>query len=148
MDCVNHSPNQIKPPNRRKRSQFNKRQKADFCPARQLLQIKPGTDQKAIPPSGSEEKRGPWPAFDDGGDDIEKRILLLMLTQGVDGVADPNVCWQDTYMQIPVCAPLQVSRQSPAQVVEPCRLCKRYFLPPCKHFDGSRALVSTSSTEY
>ena len=147
-DCVNHSPNQINPPNRRKRSQFNKRQQADICPARQLLQIKPGTDQKAIPPSGSEEKRGPWPAFDDGGDDIEKRILLLMLTQGVDGVAEPNVCWQDTYMQIPVCAPLHGSRQSPAQVVEPCRLCKRYFLPPCKHFDSSRALVSTSSTEY
>lgn len=115
-----------------------------MCPAQQLLQIKPGTDEKAIPPSGSEEKRGPWPAFGDSGDDIEKRIYRLMLTQGVDGVANPDVCWQDTYMQIPVCAPLQASRQSPAQVVEPCRLCKRYFLPPCKHFGGSRALVSTS----
>lgn len=133
-DCVNQPPNQIKLPSRRKRSQYNKRQPADICPAQQLLQIKPGTDQKAIPPSGSDEKRGPWPAFGDNGDDIEKRIYLLMLTQGVDGVANPGVCWQDTYMQIPVCAPLQASRQSPAKVVEPCRLCKRYFLPSLQAF--------------
>lgn len=142
-DCVKYSPNQIKPPNRRKRSQSNKRQQADICPAQQLLRIKPATDQKTIPPPGSEQKRGPWPEFGDDGEDIEKRILLLMLTQGVDGLANPNVCWQDTYMQIPVCAPLHGSRQSPAQVIEPCRLCKRYFLSPCKHFGGLRALVST-----
>lgn len=147
-DCANHSPNQITSPSRRKRSQSNKRQHADICPAQHLLQIKPGTDQKAIPPSGSEEKRGPWPAFGDGGEDIERRILLLMLTQGVDGVANSNVCWQDTYMQIPVCAPLHGSRQSPAQVIEPCRLCKRYFLPPCNLLGGLRALVSTCNTEY
>lgn len=128
-DCVNHPPNQTKPPKRRKRSQFYKRQKADFCPAQQLLQIKPGTDQKALPPSGSDEKRGPWPVFEDS-DNIESRILLLMLTQGVEGVANSRVCWQDSYMQIPVCAPIHGSRQSPAQIIEPCRLCKRYFLLP------------------
>lgn len=128
-DCVNHSPNQTKPPNRRKRSQFYNSQKADFCPAQQLLQIKPGTDQKVLPPSGSDERRGPWPVFEDG-DDIENRILLLMLTQGVEGVANSRECWQDSYMQVPVCTPLNGFRKSPAQVIEPCRLCKRYFLLP------------------
>ena len=117
-NCADHSPDQIQTPSKVNRSQLSKRQKKDFCP-----------DQRALPPSGSDERRGPWPSFDDGGD-IERRILQLMLTQGVEGVADSTACWQDEYMQIPVCTPLRGFRQSPAQVVEPCRLCKRYFLPP------------------
>lgn len=117
-NCADHSPDQIHNPSKVKRSQLSKHQKKDSCP-----------DQKALPPSGSDERGRPWPSFGDGVD-IEKRILQLMLTQGVDGVADSTACWQDEYMQIPVCTPLRGFRQSPAQVVEPCRLCKRYFLPP------------------
>lgn len=117
-DCADHQPDQIQNPSKVNRSQLSKRQKKDFCP-----------DQKKLPPSGSGESRRPWPSFDDN-DDIERRILLLMLTQGVDGVADSTACWQDEWMQIPVCTPLRGFRKSPAQVVEPCRLCKRYFLSP------------------
>lgn len=147
-NCANNSPNHIQPPSRRKRSQLSKRQKEDSCPSQQLLQIEPGTDHKALPPSGSDERKGPWPAFEDGGEDIEKRILLLMLTQGVDGVPDSNACWQDTYMQIPVCAPLLGSQQSPAQVVEPCRLCKRYFYFPAIILGVQELQFSTCSARY
>lgn len=125
-NCADHSPDQIKAPRKVKRSQLSKRQKKDFCPSQQLLQ----TDQRALPPSGSDETRGVWPSFEAGGEDIERRIILLLLAQGVEGVPDSHACWQDSNIQIPVCTPLLVFRRSPSQVVEPCRLCKRYFLPP------------------
>ena len=54
----------------------------------------------------------------------------MMLTQGEDGTADSKACWQDTYPQIPVCAPFRGSRQSPAEAVEPCRLCRAIFKLP------------------
>lgn len=122
----------VQSPFKLRRSPLNKRQKS-LCPWQEFRDPTspkpPESEQGTLPPTDAERI---WPKLDN-----ERGILRLLLqlerAPGTYGESNLNVCEGTAGRTIPVCFPFRVNHplviRSPANLVEPCRFCKR-FLPP------------------
>lgn len=115
-----------------RRSRLNKRQKSQ-CPWQEFR------DPKS-PTSPPERKQGSSPLTDsdriwpklDQKTSLYRLLYQLERAPGTNGESNLNVCEGTAGRTIPVCFPFRINYprvlRTPANVVEPCRFCKR-FLP-------------------
>lgn len=119
-------------PSKLRLSRLNKRQKS-LCPWQEFRDptspTSPESKQGTLSPTGAERI---WPKLDKGTG-ILRLLLQLERAPGTYGESNLNVCEGTAGRTIPVCFPFHVNHplviRSPANLVEPCRFCKR-FLPP------------------
>lgn len=135
-------------PSKLRRSRLNKGQKS-FCPWQEFRgstsPTSPDSKQDASPPTGADEI---WPKLDKETG-ILRLLFQLERAPGTYGESDFTVCEGTAGRTIPVCFPFRLNYplviRSPANLVEPCRFCKR-FLPPLQSRFNQYLSILTSRT--
>lgn len=148
-DAENSSdyPFTLRPPSARRR--LTKRQNNnDFCPLPPQTSPAPNQQQQQLQEEEGSESNSPSPDFPKIPDIIvpgtvepgrqrttrksnplneKNSLMLLYLYPGIDGKPNSAVCNRHLDRKVPICAPFQASRLSPAEFIKPCRLCEFSF---------------------
>lgn len=129
-DCDGTNPEKIQPTSRLRRSQLVGKHEKPLCVNPQSQISNPAS--RSGSGSGRSQTKGPGGRRQPQLPEPEAEVIRnLIRVRGTLGKANLAMCWSsDAYYRVPICVPITPFRVSPAEMVEPARLCKFGFLPP------------------